>query len=87
MEPFRFDMGCWRPLCPFRHSGRRATRWIAVWRLLAEKEEFSLERTGEQTVDVQVPQIVARDMPQERISEHTQNIDVPVTQITVPVPF
>ena len=88
MEPCRFDMGCWRPLCLFRHSGRRATRWIAVWRLLAEQEEeFSPERIGEQTVDVQVPQIAARDMHQERISEHTQNIDVPVTQIIVPVPF
>ena len=59
---------------------------MAVWRLLAEQEEeFSPERIGEQTVDVQVPQIAARDTLQERISEHTQNIDVPVMEITVPV--
>ena len=32
-------MACWRPLCPFRHSGRRAGRWLAVWRLLASLEE------------------------------------------------
>ena len=43
--------------------------------------------------DLPVPQVVKKllekfeNIPQERISEHTQNIDVPVPQITVPVPF
>ena len=68
MEPCRFDMGCWSPICPFRHSGRRAARWIAVWRLLEEEEEEEEE-----------------EYSPERIVE--QNVDVPVPQITVPVPF
>ena len=38
--PCRYDMGCWRPLCTFRHSGpSRAARWAAVWGLLAKMEE------------------------------------------------
>ena len=32
----RFDDGCCRPLCPYRHSGRgRAAMWARVWLTLA----------------------------------------------------
>ena len=52
MEPCRFDMACWRPLCPFSHSGpSRAARWAAVWSFLADQEEH--------IVDVPGPQIAA----------------------------
>ena len=51
MEPCRFDMGCWRPLCPFGHSGRRAARWAALWSHLAMEEK-------DQIVDVPEPQIM-----------------------------
>ena len=62
MEPCRFGTGCWRPLCPFGHSGRgRAARWTALWSLLAKQEaedevileEHISERT--QIVDIPVP--------------------------------
>ena len=78
-----------RPLCLFRHNGHRAARWIAVWRLLAEQEEeeYSPERIGEQTVDAQVPQIAAKDMLQERISEHTQNTMCQCRRSPCPFPF
>ena len=76
MEPCRYDMGCWRPLCPYRHSGRRAARWAALWSLLAEQEA--------QIVDVPVPQIVedaVTIIPKEHISERNFVEDVPVPQI------
>ena len=39
MAPSRFGEVCWRPLCPYRHSGKeRAVRWAAVWALLAGQE-------------------------------------------------
>ena len=39
LEPCRFGTGCWRPLCPYGHSGRsRAARWAALWTLLASQE-------------------------------------------------
>ena len=61
-------MGCWRPLCPFRHSGRRAARWIAVWRLLEKQEDELHERIVEQNVDMPVPQITVPVLPfQEEI--------------------
>ena len=77
-----FGTCCWRPLCPYGHSGRgRAARWAALWSLLAEQEA--------QFVDVPVPQIqeqileFAEISPQRRIPEciveHTR--DVPVPQI------
>ena len=88
-------MGCWRPLCPFRHSGRRAARWIAVWRLLEKQEEELHERIVEQNVDMPVPQItvpvpfqeeiveVIKLFAAERISERTieQVVDASVPQI------
>ena len=67
MEPCRYDMGCWRPLCPYGHSWRRAVRWAALWSFLAMQEEGDEnleeikervhEHIVEQTVDVPVPQI------------------------------
>ena len=70
MEPCRFDTGCWRPLCPYGHSGRRAARWAALWAFLAMQEEEEVfegpenipkkgihERIVEQTVDVPVPHV------------------------------
>ena len=93
MEPCRFDVGCWRPLCP--HSGRRAARWTAVWRLLEEQEEELHERIVEQNVDVPVPQIIVpvplqeetdeviKLFPAERVPERTveQIVDMPAPQI------
>ena len=83
MEPCRYDMGCWRPLCPYGHSGRRAVRWAALWSFLAMQEEGDEnledikervhEHIVEQTVDVPVPRVttkiqeVVEDIPQERI--------------------
>ena len=95
MEPCRFDMRCWRPLCPFRHSVRRAARWIAVWRLPGEQEDELHERIVEQNVDMPVPEItvpvpfqkeiveVVKFFPAERISERTieQVVDASVPQI------
>ena len=95
MEPCRYDMACWRPLCPFRHSGRRAARWIAVWRLLEKQEEELHERIVEQNVDMPVPQItvpvpfqeetveVIKLFPADRISERIveQIVDASVPQI------
>ena len=78
MEPCRFDMGCWRPLCPYGHSWRRAARWAALWSFLAMEEDANIhERIVEQTASVSVPQIneeivesvqtIPRVIPQERI--------------------
>ena len=94
MEPCRYDMGCWRPLCPYGHSGRgRAARWAALWSLLAKQEveddlevvkvipaEDGSERFMEQDVDVPVPPVVAvvEITPEEHISGRTQIVDVPV---------
>ena len=87
MEPCRFGAGCWRPLCPYGHSGRgRAARWAAVWTLLASQEEnlevikVIPERFAEQNADVPVPPVVAvvEITPEEHISERTQIVDVPV---------
>ena len=71
MEPCRYDMGCWRPLCPYGHSGRRAVRWAALWSFFAMQEEGDEnfegikerfhERNEEQTVDVLVPQIATKN--------------------------
>ena len=77
------------------HSGRRAARWIAVWRLLEKQEDELHERIVEQNVDMPVPQItvpvpfqeeiveVIKHFPAERISERTieQAVDAPVPQI------
>ena len=70
MKPCRYDMGCWRRLCPYGHSGRRAVRWAALWSFLAMQEggdenlegikERVHEHIVEQTVDVQVPQIATK---------------------------
>ena len=78
MEPCRYDMGCWRPLCPYRHSGRRASRWAALWSHLTEEED--------QIVDVPVPQIMedaAEIIPKAHISERKfiEAFDVPAPQI------
>ena len=66
MEPCRFDTGCWRPLCPYGHSGRgRAARWGALWSLLAkqEVEKESPDETPQtqyinKVVDVSVVQLL-----------------------------
>ena len=43
----RFDDGCWRPLCPYRHSGRgRAAMWARVWLTLAAVETERLAPQG-----------------------------------------
>ena len=92
MEPCRFGTGCWRPLCPFGHSGRgRAARWAALWSLLAKQEaEDDLElvkvirvvagseRFVEQNADVPVSPVVAEVevIPEEHISERMQLVDV-----------
>ena len=92
MEPCRFDTGCWRPLCPYGHSGRgRAARWAALWSLLAlqEKEDdleavkVIPERFVEQNADVLVPPVVAEVeiIPKEHISERKFVDDVPVPLI------
>ena len=65
MEPCRYDVECWRPLCPFRHSGRaRAARWAAVWALLAQHEQSA------ETVKL-TPQVQVQDRSAERIQERT----------------
>ena len=74
-EPCRTGGGCWRPLCPFRHSGdSRAARCAAVWALLAAHD-----RIDEQIVDVPVPQMLAELVSQERVQQRTaeQNGDAP----------
>ena len=76
METCRFDTGCWRPLCPYGHSGRgRAARWAALWSLLAKQEvEDDFE------VVVSVPPVVAvvKITPAKHILERMQIVDVPV---------
>ena len=43
LEPCRFDIACWRPPCPFRHTGAgRAARWAAVWTLLTGQNRPSM---------------------------------------------
>ena len=77
-EPCRFDGGCWRPLCPFRHSGAdRAARWAAEWALLAAHE-----RIDEQIVHMPVPQIAAK-IPEvvETITKEHISDDLPVQQV------
>ena len=77
-EPSRFGGGCWRPLCPFRHSGAsRAARWAAVWALLAAHE-----RIDEQIVDMPVPQIAVKipEVVETIRQEHTSD-DLPVPQV------
>ena len=78
MELCRYDMGCWRPLCPYGHSGRRAARWSALWALLAEQEA--------QIVDEPVPQImetllIPQMQAQNRMAEHI--VDVPVLRAEI----
>ena len=62
MEPCRFDMACWRPLCPSRHSGAsREARWatqeghqVVTWNLEVVKDspvEPIPDRIGEQTIE------------------------------------
>ena len=47
MAPCRFDEGCWRPLCPCRHSGKgRAAMWTRVWLTLAAVETERLAPHG-----------------------------------------
>ena len=47
-EPCRFADNCWRPLCPFTHTGNgRSKKWAAIWNLLAELEDDPhVERTS-----------------------------------------
>ena len=94
MEPCRFDTGCWRPVCPYGHSGRgRAARWAALWSLLAKQEveddlevvkvipvEAGSERFAEQNAGVPVPPVVVEVeiIPKEHISERKFVEDVPV---------
>ena len=43
----RFDDGCWRPLCSYRHSGKgRAAMWTRVWLTLAAVEAERLAPQG-----------------------------------------
>ena len=52
MDACRYGSGCWRPLCPYGHSGGRAARWAALWALLENQEYGSEdERTVERTID------------------------------------
>ena len=61
MDACRDGSGCWRPLCPYGHSGGRAARWAALRHFLATQEEagenleeikvISEERTPEDTVE------------------------------------
>ena len=47
MAPCRFDDGCWRPLCPYRHRGKdRAGMWTRVWLTLAAVETEWLAPQG-----------------------------------------
>ena len=79
MEPCRYDMGCWRPLCPFRHSGRaRAARWAVVWALIAQQEQ-----SAELPVPLVVEEIleVAEHIHQERIFLVTDRMTRPVPSL------
>ena len=65
MAPCRFGEVCWRPLCPYRHSGKgRAARWAAVWVLLAGQEEELVE----------VVKDISEECFSERIVEKTVEI-------------
>ena len=56
MEPCRFNMACWHPLCPFRHSGPgRAARLAAVRSSPAD--------------DLPVPQVVKENLEEDRVIE------------------
>ena len=45
-------MGCWRPLCPYRHSlPSRAARWASVWSTLAALEEQILDAPAPRTAE------------------------------------
>ena len=90
MEPCRFDTGCWRPLCPYGHSGRgHAARWAALWSLFAKQEEDDLEVVkvipaedgSERFVPVLPVAAVVEITPEEHISERTQIVDIPVPQL------
>ena len=45
VDPCRFGMMCWRPLCPFGH----ACTWAATWAFFAAQKD---EEDGEDTVDL-----------------------------------
>ena len=51
VSPCRYGAGCWRPLCPYRHSGGgRAAMWARVWKTIVAAEEvkdISVEKTVE----------------------------------------
>ena len=83
MEPFRFDMGCSGPLCPFGPVCA-PVQPTGQWRLLAEQE-----RTTEQIVHLPVPRAVTEilevveNILQERISERIpkQTVSVPARRV------
>ena len=47
MDARGYGSGCWRPLCPYGHSGGRAARWAAIWSLLEENVEVIKVIPGE----------------------------------------
>ena len=83
----RFDDGCWRPLCPYRHSGRgRAAMWARVWLTLAAGEteqlapqgmeepamrQETVEEMGEMREIVVVSDAVESIFPRERVQQRT----------------
>ena len=67
--PCRYGRGCWRPLCPVRHSAaNRAARWARIWCFLTEQEVLE----------------VVENTLQERFSDNLleQTVDVPVSQVS-----
>ena len=97
----RFDDDCWRPLCPYRHSGRgRAAMWARVWLTLAAAETERLasqESTWRQEPEgeAEVPKIIIVscavrgtkvDLDGKGLQVDEQIVNVPVPQIAVKIP-
>ena len=70
----RFDVGCWRPLCPYRHSGRgRAAMWARVPRGREAREgEKETRETGVVADGVEGVSVEAETLfPLERVQQLT----------------
>ena len=93
MEPCRFDMGCWRPLFPFRQSGTgRAARWAAMWQDLADMEDKASSRPSSRSASrtvfehvkedtLEVIKVTASERNSKRIMVQTVDPTVPHVEL------
>ena len=76
----RFDDGCWRPLCPYRHSGRgQAAMWVRVWLTLAALAPQESTRRQEPECEAEVPEIfvVSDAVDGTSVDLDDEGVDVP----------